>query len=178
MGKDWCNNNSGYQNGKLAYEHDFIERMTASSNGNVDTASIGKAYKTPKGNTVYGGGGIIPNQWLPNNALYADSNYAKLYLEGNMNEFILQYYLKAQNILNQYQSVQAFVIGYAKQDLTKLLDQYLRSTQQKGLPKSMLQNPLLQQQLVAYLARCKWYKQGYYEAINLMDNNFQTALKN
>lgn len=167
-----------YQNGKLAYEHDFMERIAQSSNGNLDTASIGKAYKTPKGNTVYGGGGIIPNQWLPTNALYADSNYAKLYLEGTMNEFVLQYYLKVQNTLNQYQSVQAFVAGYAKQDLTKLLDQYLRSTQQKGLPASMLQNPLLQHQLVAYLARCKWYKQGYYEAINLMDNNFQTAIKN
>ena len=167
-----------YQNGKSAYEHDFIERMVQSSNGNVDTASIGKAYKTPKGNTVYGGGGIIPNQWLPTNALYADSNYAKLYLEGTMNEFVLQYYLKVQNTLHQYQSVQEFVAVYAKQDLTKLLDQYLQSTQQKGLPASMLQNPLLQQQLVAYLARCKWYKQGYYEAINLMDNNFQTALKN
>jgi hypothetical protein len=45
------------------------------------------------------------------------------------------------------------------------------------LPATMLQNPLLQQQLVAYLARCKWYKQGYYEAINLMDNNFNSALK-
>ena len=167
-----------YQNGKLAYEHDFIERMEQSSNGNLDTASIGKAYKTPKGNTVYGGGGIIPNQWLPINALYADSNYAKLYLEGAMNEFVLQYYLKVQNRLNQYQSVQAFIKGYAKQDLTKLLDQYLRSTQQKGLPASMLQNPLLQQQLVAYLARCKWYKQGYYEAINLMDPNFKAAFKN
>ena len=167
-----------YQNGKLAYEHDFIERMSKSSNGNIDTASIGKAYKTPKGNTVYGGGGIIPNQWLPTNALYADSNYAKLYLEGTMNEFILQYYLKAQNTLNQYQSVQAFVGGYAKQDLTKLLDQYLRKTKQKGLPATMLQNPLLQQQLVAYLARCKWYKQGYYEAINLMDNNFKSVVKN
>jgi carboxyl-terminal processing protease len=164
-----------YQNGKLAYEHDFIERMAASSNGNLDTASIGKSYKTPKGNTVYGGGGIIPNQWLPTNVLYADSNYAKLYLEGTMNEFVLQYYLK--NTLNQYSSVQAFVAGYAKQDLTKLLDQYLRSTQQKGLPGSMLQNPLLQQQLVAYLARCKWYKQGYYEAINLMDQNFVAAIK-
>ena len=42
----------------------------------------------------------------------------------------------------------------------------------------MLQNPLLHQQLVASLARCKWHKQGYYEAINLMDNNFMTALKN
>jgi hypothetical protein len=42
----------------------------------------------------------------------------------------------------------------------------------------MLQNPLLQQQLVAYLARCKWYKQGYYEAINLMDNNFNSVVKN
>ncbi len=165
-----------YQNGKLAYEHDFIERMAQSSNGNVDTASIGKAYKTPKGNTVYGGGGIIPNQWLPTNALYADSNYAKLYLEGSMNEFVLHYYLRVQNSLSQYRSVQAFVAGYAKQDLTKLLDQYLRSTQQKGLPASMLQNPLLQQQLVAYLARCKWYKQGYYEAINLMDPNFKAAL--
>jgi carboxyl-terminal processing protease len=165
-----------YQNGKLAYEHDFMERMTQSSNGNLDTASIGKAYKTPKGNTVYGGGGIIPNQWLPTNALYADSNYAKLYLEGSMNEFVLHYYLRVQNSLSQYQSVQALVAGYAKQDLTKLLDQYLRSTQQKGLPASMLQNPLLQQQLVAYLARCKWYKQGYYEAINLMDPNFKAAL--
>jgi carboxyl-terminal processing protease len=167
-----------YQNGKMAYEHDFMERIEQSSNGNIDTASIGKAYKTPKGNTVYGGGGIIPNQWLPTNALYADSNYANLYLEGTMNEFILQYYLKAQNALNQYPSVQAFVGGYAKQDLTKLLDQYLRSNQQKGLPVAMLQNPLLQQQLVAYLARCKWYKQGYYEAINLMDPNFKATLKN
>jgi len=164
-----------YLNGKLAYEHDFMERITQSSNRILDTASIGKAYKTPKGNTVYGGGGIIPNQWLPSNALYADSNYANLYMQGSMNEFVLQYYLRAQNTLNQYPSVQAFVAGYAKQDLTKLLDQYLRSNQQKGLPVSMLQNPLLQQQLVAYLARCKWYKQGYYEAINLMDPNFKAA---
>jgi carboxyl-terminal processing protease len=167
-----------YQNGKMAYEHDFIERMAASSNGNLDTAAIGKAYKTPKGNTVYGGGGIIPNQWLPTNALYADSNYANLYVQGSMNEFVLQYYLTAQKSLNQYSTVQAFVADYAKQDLTKLLDQYLIKTRQKGLPKTMMQNPLLQQQLVAYLARCKWYKQGYYEAINLMDSNFKNIVKN
>jgi hypothetical protein len=114
---------------------------------------------------------------LPTNALYADSNYANLYVEGAMNEFVLQYYLIAQKSLNQYPTVQAFVNAYAKQDLTKLLDQYLRKTRQNGLPATMLQNPLLQQQLVAYLARCKWYKQGYYEAINLMDSNFQLALK-
>jgi carboxyl-terminal processing protease len=167
-----------YQNGKMAYEHDFLERMVQSNEGNIDTASIGKAYKTPKGNTVYGGGGIIPNQWLSTNALYADSNYANLFTQGSMNEFVLQYYLTTQKSINQYSSVQAFVADYAKQDLTKSLDQYLRKTKQKGLPATMLQNPLLHQQLVAYLARCKWHKQGYYEAINLMDNNFQTALKN
>jgi carboxyl-terminal processing protease len=165
-----------YQNGKSAYEHDFLERIVQSNEGNLDTASVGKAYKTPKGNTVYDGGGIIPNQWLPTNALYADSNYANLYVKGSMNEFILQYYLTAQKSLNQYSTVQTFVNAYAKQDLTKLLDQYLRNTQQKGLPAAMLQNPLLQQQLVAYLARCKWYKQGYYEAINLMDSHFMTSI--
>jgi len=149
-----------------------------SNGGILDTASIGKAYKTPKGNTVYGGGGIIPNQWLPTNALYADSNYANLYVAGAMNEFVLQYYLTAQKSLNQYPTVQAFVAAYVKQDLTKLLDQYLRQHQKSGLPASMLQNTLLQQQLVAYLARCKWYKKGYYEAINLMDPNFKMVVKN
>jgi hypothetical protein len=93
-----------------------------------------------------------------------------------MNEFVLQYYLSVQKSLNQYSTVQAFVTAYTKQDLTKSLDQYLRKTNQKGLPASMLQNPLLQQQLVAYLARCKWYKQGYYEAINLMDSNFMASM--
>jgi carboxyl-terminal processing protease len=167
-----------YQNGKMAYEHDCLERMLQSNEGNIDTASVGKAYKTPKGNTVYGGGGIIPNQWLPTNGLYTDSNYANLYTQGLISEFVLQYYLSAQKSLNQYSSVQTFVTAFSKQDLTKSLDQYLRKTKQKGLPASMLQNPLLHQQLVASLARCKWHKQGYYEAINLMDNNFMTALKN
>jgi hypothetical protein len=115
---------------------------------------------------------------LPSNALYADSNYANLYAQGSMNEFVLQYYLTTQKLMNQYPSVSAFVNDYAKQDLTKSLDQYLRKTKQKGLPATMLQNSLLQQQLVAYLARCKWYKQGYYEAINLMDSNFTAVVKN
>jgi carboxyl-terminal processing protease len=165
-----------YQNGKMAYEHDFFERMLQSNEGNIDTASVGKAYKTPKGNTVYGGGGIIPNQWLPTNGLYTDSNYANLYTQGFISEFVLQYYLSAQKSLNQYSSVQTFVTAFSKQDLTKSLDQYLRKTKQKGLPASMLQNPLLHQQLVASLARCKWHKQGYYEAINLMDTNFMASI--
>ena len=165
-----------YQNGKLAYEHDFMERMIQSNGGTQDTASIGKAYKTPKGNTVYGGGGIIPNQWMQASTLYADSNYAKLYLQGSLNEFVLQYYLKSQSVINNYKSVPAFVAAYSKVDLTKALDQYLRSNQSKGLSVVTSQDALLQQQLVALLARCKWYKQGYYEAQNLMDSQFVAAI--
>lgn len=166
-----------YQNGKLAYEHDFIKRIEASNGGNEDTASIGKAYKTPKGNTVYGGGGIIPNQWMTANALYADSNYAKLFLQGSLNEFILQYYLHNQAAINKYKSVPAFVSDYAKQDLTKALDQYMRATQKTNLPSNFIGDALIQQQLVALLARCKWYKQGYYEAINLMDKQLITVMQ-
>ena len=166
-----------YQNGKSAYEHDFIERMAQSTGGTKDTASIGKAYKTPKGNTVYGGGGIIPNLWMPTSTLYADSNYAKLYLQGSLNEFILQYYIKSQSTFGQYKTVQAFVSAYSKQDLTKAFDQYLRATQKTGLPSSLFKNQLVHAQLVALLARCNWYKQGYYEALNLMDTNFTSLIR-
>jgi carboxyl-terminal processing protease len=166
-----------YQNGKLAYEHDFLERIIQSNGGNQDTASIGKAYKTPKGNTVYGGGGIIPNQWMPTSPLYADTNYAKLYMKGTINEFVLQYYLQIKTTLDRYKSVPEFVAVYSKLDLTKSLDQYLRLTQKTELSPSLLHNNLVQQQIVALLARCKWYKQGYYEALNLMDGQFKAAIQ-
>lgn len=166
-----------YQNGKLAYEHDFLERIIQSNGGNQDTASIGKAYKTPKGNTVYGGGGIIPNQWMPTSPLYADTNYAKLYMKGTLNEFVLQYYLQIKTTLDRYKSVPEFVAVYSKLDLTKSLDQYLRLTQKTELSPTLLHNNLVQQQIVALLARCKWYKQGYYEAFNLMDGQFKAAIQ-
>lgn len=166
-----------YQNGKLAYEHDFLERIEQSNWGTKDTASIGKAYKTAKGNTVYDGGGIIPNHWMPINALYTDTNFIQLYSKGTMNEFVLHYYINAYNTINSYKTVSSFVAAFSKQDLTKSLDQYLKSTQKRGLPASLLSNALVQQQLVAYLARCKWYKQGYYEVLNLMDKNFIAAVR-
>lgn len=166
-----------YQDGKFAYEHAFMERIAQSNQGTKDTASMGKAYKTPKGNTVYGGGGIVPDQWMSTNTLYADSNYAWLYLEGKINDFILQYYIKSQSSIHQFKNVDAFVAAYSKIDLSKALDQYLRVTQKSGLPDGLLQDRLLQQQLVALLARCKWYKQGFYEAQNRMDKELLAALR-
>jgi carboxyl-terminal processing protease len=166
-----------YKHGKDAYEHDFMERVIQSNGGHQDTASMGKAYKTPKGNTVYDGGGIIPNQWIPTNSLYKDTNYAAIVVNGTLNEFVLQYYLKNQTALNKYKSVKAFISDFSKQDFTKEFDQYLRSTNRPGLSAPLINNALLQNQLIAMLARYKWHKQGYSEALNLMDPNFITAIK-
>lgn len=166
-----------YKNGKMAYEHDFMERMQQSNGGNQDTASLGKAYKTPKGNIVYGGGGIIPDKWISVNTLYADSNYATLYMAGSLNEFILQYYINEQSNLKNYKTVASFVTAYSKRNITASFDQYLRSAKKTALPASLKNNQLIEQQLIALLARCQWYKQGYYEALNLMDRNFQAAIQ-
>jgi carboxyl-terminal processing protease len=154
-----------------------MERVIQSNEGLQDTASIGKAYKTPKGNTVYDGGGIIPNQWIPTNGVYKDTNYTALIVSGALNEFVLQYYLKNQTALNKYKSVKAFTTDYSKQDFTKAFDQYLRSTNRSGLPANLRSNVLVQNQLIAMLARYKWYKQGYTEAMNLMDQNFTAVIK-
>jgi carboxyl-terminal processing protease len=126
---------------------------------------------------VYDGGGIIPNQWIPTNGMYKDTNYTALLVDGSLNEFVLQYYLKNQSALNKYKSVKAFIADYSKQDLTKVFDQYLRSTNRSGLSAPLINNALVQNQLIAMLARYKWYKQGYTEALNLMDQNFVAAIK-
>jgi carboxyl-terminal processing protease len=55
-----------YSKGKALYEEELVERF---HNGEVvkgDTSKpAGKAYKTPGGRTVYGGGGITPDVFVP-----------------------------------------------------------------------------------------------------------------
>ena len=56
-----------YKNGTEEYYNDFYKRMTDGELTNVDSIKFKNAlkYKTPGGRTVYGGGGIMPDIFIP-----------------------------------------------------------------------------------------------------------------
>lgn len=165
-----------FENGKIAYEHDFMNRIEEHAAGKMDTIAKGKAYKTPSGKTVYGGGGIFPDQWVAGSNIILDSAYSNLLAENLLNDFVLHWYLKEQYKMKSFKNSSEFLNVYQKVDIWNELFQYA-NPKQKNILKSLEKNKIfLQNQLLASMARMHWYKQGYYEVLNRLDGKYLTQL--
>jgi carboxyl-terminal processing protease len=162
-----------YAKGKMAYEHDFYNRLNLDIKGNPDTVQKGKAFKTPKGHIVYGGGGIYPDKWIASNSIYIDSNYQAIWQQNLVNQFCLNWYMSHVNELGKYKTELDFVKAYTKTDFWLALKKYANPSQQILLNKLESQKAFIQTTLLANIARFKWYKQGYYRVLNIADPSFQ-----
>jgi carboxyl-terminal processing protease len=165
-----------FDKGKLAYEHDFVKRMEDHAAGKIDTLTKGKAFKTPSGKIVYGGGGIFPDQWVAPANIVLDTAYIKIFEDNLLNDFVLHWYLKDQNKMKSFKSCNDFLNAYQNVDIWMALNQYANPNQ-RSLLKSLAKNKTyIQNQILASMARMQWYKQGYYEAMNRLDGNYLALL--
>ena len=158
-----------YANGKLAYEHDFYNRLNADAKGTPDSAQKGKAYKTPKGHIVYGGGGIYPDQWMPTHAIYMDSNYIKVWQENLVNQFCLNWYLQHKKDFAAFKTEEDFLKTYGNLDWYTLFKNDANPAQKRFISKLEKDKQFIKATILANLARYKWYKQGYYKVFNSLD---------
>lgn len=167
-----------YDKGKKVYMEEIYDRY---QNGEMETAdsihnAVDKVYKTSGGRTVYGGGGITPDVFVPLDTSIFTRSVAKLYLDGRFNSFVYKYYIDhlAQfqqyktplDFSNRYQnSVDAWnqLVAYALKDSINL----------KNIPEKDKVN--IQEQIKAYLARLKWRTQGFYQVYNVYDPVVQKA---
>ena len=158
-----------YEKGKLAYEHDYINRIQEEASGKQDSTVKGKSFKTPKGKLVYGGGGIYPDKWVADNTFPVDSNYNALWEQNLFNDFVLHWYLKEQVQMKGFKNTAAFLSAYQKVDLWQALNNYATASQKITLKSLDSHKKYIQNQLLASLARMQWYKQGYYEVQNSLN---------
>jgi carboxyl-terminal processing protease len=165
-----------YEKGKLAYEHEFLNRVQDDANGIQDSAVKGKAYKTPKGKVVYGGGGIYPDKLVASQGITYDSNYSVIWDQNLLNDFVLHWYIKEQGNFNAFKNTNDYLLAYKKIDLWTALNAYANPAQKIAL-KSLYKHKLyIQNQLLAQIARMHWYKQGYYEVQNALNPKLDELL--
>ncbi|MEY4279584.1 MAG: hypothetical protein RL377_1588 [Bacteroidota bacterium] len=155
-----------YEKGKLEYEHAYLNRIQEDAAGLQDSSVKGKAFKTPQGKLVYGGGGIYPDKWVSGNSFPLDSNYNTLWEQNLFNDFILNWYMKNQQQMKSYKNTTAYMEAYQKVDLWKELIAFANPSQKAKLAQLEKNKGAIQNQLMALLARMQWYKQGYYEVQN------------
>ncbi|MBB3124284.1 carboxyl-terminal processing protease [Mesoflavibacter sabulilitoris] len=117
-----------YANGNTDYYDDYSYRMK--SGELIDESKIEVAdslkYTTPKGKVVYGGGGIIPDVFVPLNRKMENETLSFLERKGFFNNFIFEEIEKDRNYYSSI-SRQDFFDNYLVEDnMIKDFEEYLK----------------------------------------------------
>jgi len=161
-----------YNKGREAYNEEVIDRF---HNGEVihgDTSNIhsGPVFKTPSGRLVYGGGGITPDFFVALDTTQISRNVSALYISGDLNNFIYEYFIRHQAELKQFQSPAAFYTGFKKD--AEVWNELLAYTKKDSINLEGI-DPVNRSQVEirvkAFLARFIWRTQGYFYIMNQTD---------
>lgn len=169
-----------YDKGKKIYMEELLDRYNSGEMLSADSfhASKGKSYKTTNGRRVYGGGGIMPDVFVPvDSSLYIQS-ITKLYLEGRFNNFVYQYYINHLPQIQQYKTPADFAARYTNtSDAWEQLVVYAMkdSINLKKVPPADRKE--VEDRIKAYLARFRWRTQGFYEVSNQADKIVEQGRK-
>ncbi|MGZ3959353.1 MAG: S41 family peptidase, partial [Flavisolibacter sp.] len=129
-----------------------------------------RPYKTHGGRIVYGGGGIMPDVFVPIDSNLYTRSVTKLYLDGRFNNFVYKYYIDHQPLFTQYKTPESMAANYQNTgDAWKELVNFAMkdSINLSKIPETDKKN--IQNRIKAYLARLKWRTEGFYEVYNLYD---------
>ncbi|MDR0982254.1 MAG: S41 family peptidase [Culturomica sp.] len=168
-----------YNEGKEKYYSDYYERVMHGELSEKDSIHFDENQKfvTLGGRTVYGGGGIMPDVFVPADTVgYSDYlmnlsrsmqlyNYTFYFMEHHRKDMQnLRNYKDVVNYLNQYDIVSEMV-NYAEQHGVKL--------DPKGLKESYA---VIKTQLQAYIARHILDDPAFYPIIADIDGTLQKAI--
>lgn len=167
-----------YDKGKKVYMDEWSERF---SNGEVlhpdsNKAVNGKSFVTPGGDTLYGGGGITPDVFVAIDTTTYPVSVSRLFLNGEVNNYVYRYYLKNRAAIDQLKSVNEFE-KYAENHKLwyGFAEEHSDSIKIKSLDAPTLQS--VERRMAAYLARFRWRNSGFYQVVNREDVVIKAALE-
>ena len=136
-------------------------------------------FTTPKGKIVYGGGGIMPDVYVP---LVDDSTeyyFNRIVNTGLLYQYAFDYTDKHRSQLKRYQTVEAFDRSFAVSDV--MFDELVKMAGEKGIKCTDEQKQVARREantlLKAYIARNLFDDEGFYPIYSPMDEILQRALE-
>jgi carboxyl-terminal processing protease len=162
------------------YELDILNRYKHGEFFNKDSIKLNKKleFKTSKGRTVYGGGGIMPDEFVPRDTTENSTYLAELYNKSVIREFALDYSTNNKAALE--------TMGYATYKLNfeitkKILDDMIKLAEKSGLKYDKKQfersEKTIKNNLKAFIARGIWKNEGFYPIFNESDEIYNRGLK-
>jgi carboxyl-terminal processing protease len=137
-------------------------------------------YYTQNKRIVYGGGGIMPDYFIPLDTSFYSRYYEDVLRKGLLNEFTLQYIeVNRKDLLKTYPDIKAFKNGFA--DDKKLLNEFIAFAESKEVPRKdkdiELSGAQMEISLKALIARNLYNLDGYFEVISATDDDLRKAIE-
>jgi carboxyl-terminal processing protease len=164
---------------KKVYMEEIYNRYENGEMLSADSMHFSKEhpYKTKGGRTVYGGGGIAPDVFVPLDSSLFIRSVTRLYLDGRFNNFVYTYYINRLHEWEKYKTPGEFAAKY--QNMNDAWNQLVEFAAKDtiNLRKIPVEDRTeIQDRIKAYIARFRWRTQGFYQVSNASDKMMQAAL--
>jgi carboxyl-terminal processing protease len=162
-----------YSEDKDQYYNEEYDRYSNGELLNADSMKINKddVFKTPEGKIVYGGGGIVPDVFVPIDTTRTNSFLNKVFYAGAINTFAFEYVDKNRAKLLEYQSAKKFITSFVVGN--DLIEEFYDYCKRQGIVmQSTTRNKtteLLKPYLKAFIGRDAFEKNAYYPILNEKD---------
>ncbi|MGV6861649.1 MAG: S41 family peptidase [Putridiphycobacter sp.] len=163
----------------IDYDNDYFNRfetgelMHADSVKHVDSLT----YTTPKGRLVYGGGGIYPDIFVPNDTAGASYYLTNLYYSSAFNHWAFKFLDNKREKWSTFERFNAtfFVSEQMLNDFVHYAEQTLKvEVDQDGLNRS---KAVIKNRIKAEIARHLFEENGYYKIYLKDDLDVENAIK-
>lgn len=170
-----------YDKSSKEYNKDLLDRIE--SGELYDESKIkfpdSLKYKTAAGRTVYGGGGIYPDVFVPLDTVGRSEYLTDLYISGTMRTFSLKYVDQHPELKTQFADYKAFRQNFQMTD--KLLKEYTTFAANEKVPfvekDFKISKDIISTDIKAFIGRALFQDDGFYPVLHERDKAFQKALQ-
>ncbi|MFO7789408.1 MAG: S41 family peptidase [Bacteroidota bacterium] len=162
------------------YYQDVIDRYMNDEFVKPDSIDLNDSlkYKTTKGRTVYGGGGIMPDIFVPMDTTGNSELYQKIQNKNLVYEFAFKYTEEHRSRLSKHEDVASLVRDLKNH---QVFSDFIDFVETKGIEIKPVQlkrsRKTLKTQVHAMISRNILSDEGFYPVISQVDTTFQKALQ-
>ncbi len=169
-----------YVNGEKAYYEEISHRFHDGEVLSKDSLKndTTKLFKTKSGRTVFGGGAITPDVFVPLDTASYGIATTKLYMKGTLGDFAYTYYLKNRTQLTNYKSPLDFAASFNLSD--EDWDAFTSFATKDSITANLVnskEKTEINRRIKASIARQIWRNQGLYELLNTSDEAVKKAME-
>jgi carboxyl-terminal processing protease len=171
-----------YDEGTTSYYHEISSRYKHGEMVNSDSAIFNDSLKyiTKGGRTVYGGGGIMPDIYVPVDTTINFWFYNMLQANGIINEFVFEYYDSHRRVLLKKYKTDYEFIKYFKID-SEMMTGLVKESKKAGIEWPPNLSPTIINEIKVFmkarLASDLYGNSSLYKVLNQRDKTYLKAIE-